>query len=232
VEILKLRGEQTESLLAQPESGMGFQIAQYRTPISLRAWLVFNAEFALEFKDADEVQAWRESSRSAISERELRASAKDASSFYTSFSVATTRSGVGLPPGSYDPTTRPLAPAAHALKKTSKTIPGTIYYRFSAFQNDRRVDPKTGAFSPGTYATTATDKPMAPSGFAAVGRYALPNVLPASFLFTLNAVGGEPISVGTVAPAFGQSGGGVEVFFPIGAQNGLGHKPPVHLPDE
>src|SRR5262245_19451622 len=37
--------------------------------------------------------------------------------------------------------------------------------------------------APGTYATTSTDVPLAPSGFAAVGRHALPSDEPASHRF-------------------------------------------------
>jgi len=228
MQIIRLRAEDTKSLLAQPESGMGFQIVEAKKAASLgsEAWLVFNGELAIVIED----QTWLQS-RAAMSEIHLRAEAKNVSTLIESFHVATTRSGVGRPPSSHGPA-RTLAPAAHSLIKKSETAAGTTYYRFSAFENDRRVNPKTGAFLPGTYATTATDKPMAPSGFAAVGRYALPNVLPASFVFALSAVGSERIHIGTVAPAFGQSGGGVEVFFPLGGSNSAGYKAPARLPDE
>ena len=38
--------------------------------------------------------------------------------------------------------------------------------------------------------------------------------------------------VGTVAPAYGQSGGGVEVYFPAGVRNTTARVPPRRLPDE
>ena len=60
--------------------------------------------------------------------------------------------------------------------------PGTrpeVYFRFTAYIRDRRVDPVTGSYARGTYATTFTDLPFSPSGYAAVGRFALPNPAPA-----------------------------------------------------
>ena len=74
---------------------------------------------------------------------------------------------------------------------------------------------------------------VALAGFAVVGRLALPNTLPASHHFEINAATGTDVDFGTVAPAFGQAGGGVEAFFSKGAKNASG-PPAVHpdLPDE
>lgn len=101
------------------------------------------------------------------------------------------------------------------------------FYRFSAFPNDRRVH-KNGSFRSGTYATTYHDAKAVPSGFAAVGRYALPNPLSARFMYTI-VTARVPTYVGAVAPAFGQAGGGVEVLFrrkPI-ALSGQPHEVPT-----
>ncbi len=54
------------------------------------------------------------------------------------------------------------------------------FHRFSAFTPDRRVNPLTGDFLPGTYASPASELTFLPTGFAVVGRLALPNNLPAS----------------------------------------------------
>jgi hypothetical protein len=52
-----------------------------------------------------------------------------------------------------------------------------------------------------------------PTGFVAVGRFALPNNLPASYRYEIEAPGSTPVDFGTLAPAFGQAGGGVEAYF-------------------
>lgn len=90
-----------------------------------------------------------------------------------------------------------------------------LYFRYSPFPKDRRVR-KDGGFTAGTYATTLNDASMVPSGFAAVGRYALPSTLSAQFLYPL-LTAASPVYVGTATPNFGQAGGGVEVLFPTGA---------------
>jgi hypothetical protein len=65
------------------------------------------------------------------------------------------------------------------------------------------------------------------SRIAAVGRYALPNVLSAFYRYRIAATKGTTVTTGTVAPAFGQSGGGVEALFVLAVSNG--HSPPVVL---
>lgn len=107
------------------------------------------------------------------------------------------------------------------------------FHRFSAFNPDRRVNPKTGDFLPGTYATPESEVPFVPSGFAAVGRFALPNNLPASHHYVIEAPAGTTVAFGTVAPAFGQAGGGVEAYFQSTVTNQK--TPPIApslLPDE
>src|SRR5438034_596359 len=119
MQILTLRADQTENLLGQPESGMGFQIVEAEKSHSLgsEAWLVFNSELAIALSDTTEDQSWLQS-RSYISERSLRGEAKAVGSLFMSFKVATTRSGIGRPPSRHGLVGK-LAPAAHSLVKES-----------------------------------------------------------------------------------------------------------------
>jgi hypothetical protein len=109
-------------------------------------------------------------------------------------------------------------PARSALIKQSTTKAGDTYYRLSAYADDQRAEPD-GSLVPGSYATTSNDVRMAPSGFAAVGRYALPNDRPASNCYRIDAAPGTEVQIGTVAPAYGRAGGGVEVYFPRGVKH-------------
>jgi len=93
------------------------------------------------------------------------------------------------------------------------------YYRFSAFYKDKRVDGK--GFKPGTYATTYNDLHFVPSGFAAVGRYALPNPASAKYVFQIITFD-KPDLMATATPNYSQAGGGVEVYFKSGAKNAPG----------
>jgi len=99
----------------------------------------------------------------------------------------------------------------------SKTGPRQAFFRYSAFYPDLRVMPN-GGFVAGTYATTYNDAQMVPSGLSAVGRYALPNPLPASQVYILVPMPQTQLVARSVVPNFNQAGGGVEIFFPAGAQ--------------
>jgi hypothetical protein len=106
------------------------------------------------------------------------------------------------------------------------TQPNDRFARYSAFRSDRRVTVSM-ALRPGTYVTSATDATFAPTGYGNVGRYALPNLLPAVYKFDVTVSAGTQGSVGTVAPAFGQAGGGVEIELTHDAQNGSVQGPTI-----
>jgi hypothetical protein len=92
------------------------------------------------------------------------------------------------------------------------------FVRFSAFNADRRVGPGR-SLRPGSYATSLTDAKVS-TGYGNVGRYALPNLLPAIYAFDITVPNGTQGLIGTVSPAFGQSGGGVEIEWPTGTPPG------------
>ena len=94
-----------------------------------------------------------------------------------------------------------------------------LFYRLSAFRHDHRIG-ADGAVAPQTYTTTDSDMGEVPSGLAAVGRYALPSRLPAVFVFAIAPPPGTQVAYGTVTPANGLAGGGVEAFFPKGCAAG------------
>jgi hypothetical protein len=53
--------------------------------------------------------------------------------------------------------------------------------------------------------------PFFPTGFAAVGRYALPNLVPACCRWQFSPPAGTIVDCGASVPLYGQAGGGVEV---------------------
>jgi len=85
----------------------------------------------------------------------------------------------------------------------------TIFYRYLNSPADPRY--VAGKLTAGAYLTTVLDQLYANSGFATVGRFALPMPLPASHVIQYELKKGAAINIGTVAPMFGQAGGGVEV---------------------
>lgn len=112
-----------------------------------------------------------------------------------------------------------------------KTLEGpTEFYRYCAFPEDPRIG-DDGSVVKGTYATTETEKPMVPSGLAAVGRFALPIRMPAKFVVSMVAPTGTPIRYRTVTPNFGLCGGGVEVLFPEGLPPGSASMTRLEIPE-
>ena len=129
----------------------------------------------------------------------------------------------GAPPGAAGPSTPPtvLAPSPRIVRDTHD-FEG--FARVSAFPNDRRVTSE-GGLTKDTYATTIEDLKVVPSGFAASGRYALPNPAAARYVYVVVPGAGHKIDGGTVRPAHHQSGGGVEVKFLNGTPAGSVLKP-------
>lgn len=90
-----------------------------------------------------------------------------------------------------------------------------------------RKDPHKGN---DIYAAPMSDLPLVPTGLSAVSRYALPSLLPARWRYELRPPAGTKMRYGASVPLYGQSGGGVEVMFPLPFNN-VGHiADPVLLP--
>lgn len=98
---------------------------------------------------------------------------------------------------------------AHSLLGSLNLKHDTQFFRFTSTPVDLRFN--SSALKADTYLTTENDRHFVNSGFGAVGRYALPMPIPASFVHNYTLPAGTHLMVGTVGPQFGQAGGGVEV---------------------
>ncbi len=228
-----------EALLTLPETGMGFQLVEasiWGTPTPL---LVLSGQRAIDLSQAGLVEGDDPATVLRNGLRIIEAMKGDVALTMIAapgprhFKLLQTRIG-SLAAGAGTATSAGVAAALpSSLIKHDTVKVNRVFYRYSAFNPDRRVDPKTGSFLAGTYATPASEVPFVPTGFVAVGRFALPNTLPASFRYEIEAPTGTSVDFGTVAPAFGQAGGGVEAFFASAVTNA--RVPPaavVTLPDE
>jgi hypothetical protein len=221
------------ALLDLPETGMGFQLVEALALGETKRFLVLNAEHAM---DLAEIKLEPSDDPLAILSNGIRimelihkgrleslVSAPAPHSFRllgSRISAPTAGTGVQIATPS-------------SLVKRVTLIASRAFHRFSAFHPDRRVNPATGSFLPGTYAAPQSEVPFVPTGFTAVGRFALPNTLPASHHYEIDAPVGTVVDFGTVAPAFGQAGGGVEAYFQNGVTNAKVPPTPVsQLPDE
>lgn len=98
------------------------------------------------------------------------------------------------------------------------TKPSEVFYRFEPWPTSRRINQGDQSIAAETYAAPESELFFAPTGFAAVARYALPQIFPAVFRWELQPAR-TTILCGAVVPRFGQSGGGVEVYFPQKTRN-------------
>jgi hypothetical protein len=231
--LLYLDAETQELVLALPESGMGFQHLAAEFQGRLTEFLVLNAERAL---DLSALQLAEGTSPAIIEANGIRVveAIQDVRSGYLtvprpfSFQLASARIGGRR----VSPVATRIALPSSLVKRYVLSAP-RAFHRYSAFNPDRRVAPSTGDFVAGTYAAPESELPFVPTGFVAVGRFALPSALPASHHYEILAPTGTPVAFGTVAPAFGQAGGGVEVLFasPVVNQHTTPALRPA-LPDE
>lgn len=203
-------------LLAQPESGMGYQLVEItlRNGESRRG-TAFNGEYLIFPEESlDRLEAITEPSRrlEMLERNELGLGEEIVeikvlrSEVPSNSRVRETDGGNGLAFSSG----ASEAPPEPLMEKEQ-------FKRFSAFANDRRVTGRRGLL-PGTYTTAAEDTKQVHSGRDAVRRYALPNPMPAVNVFTIDPpVPGPILQRGIAQPAYGQPGGGVEVIFVNGS---------------
>jgi hypothetical protein len=105
------------------------------------------------------------------------------------------------------------------------------FYRFEAWPQSLKITVgAAGKIAPGTYASPASELPFITTGFGAVARNALPSYFPAVFRYELQPNANTPMRCGAVIPNYGQSGGGVEVFFPTVTTNVGAIANPVVMP--
>jgi hypothetical protein len=230
-----LAPEQTVSLLRQPESGMGYQIVQpkeylkdSRIYVTINAVLLVTLEELLQKLPPTEaaLDTLLASSESVFDPRVEFRVVEEADAIMRIYHFLGPSGPSG--PQVLVPSV-PFGPGVPLPRIAMRTRQGEIFKRFSAYRNDRRVTDE--GLNAGTYATTHYDATVVPSALAAVARYALPNHLPARHVFTITPQRNIHIQCGTVQPAFGQSGGGVEVLFKTMVEARFVNRPPYKIPE-
>jgi|WetSurMetagenome_2_1015567.scaffolds.fasta_scaffold156856_2 hypothetical protein len=203
-------------LIRMPESGMGYQIIWVR--IKQMHYLVLNATFVASLGELRESGFSREDlpylSGDPDGRRALELRAHDSlGHIELAFTAFGGRAESRMPGAEVQRSVAFPVPTRRGRNRLRS------FYRFSAYTKDKHVD--ANGFKRGTYATTYSDIRLVPSGFAAVGRYALPNPASANCVFQI-LTRATPTLVGATSPNFGQAGGGVEVRFDNGAANEVG----------
>jgi hypothetical protein len=203
--MVTLLTSQIDELLTQPETGMGYQTIDADVSGRTRRATVYNGDVLL----------WEDEPRAYLTASVYKdlAEAVDLLEARMIKSIRVVRREPQM-----RMLTSSMGSAAHVIGRPAtdgaprRTLPGDVFMRFTAYANDRRITAKRGLL-PGTYATTEADSRAVETGEQAVERYALPNPLPAKYRFRIDPTKQTPYKEGTVQPADGNNGGGIEVLF-------------------
>jgi hypothetical protein len=209
----KLNTIQENSLLQQPETGMGYQIFEASKTGSYKRerFLALNSQIIIELNgfEGDHV-------RKIINEGILnvRAIAKEIT--LTGINVLNNiqyRQLVGESKNEHE---------RGAIDNPVEQANGEeIFVRLSAFDNDRRIDKINKRLLPGSFTTMADDFSYCKSkSIDPIERYALPNNDVIKFVFYIKPLKNDTLQRGIVQPANGKQGGGKEAYFNEGTSNG------------
>lgn len=220
--MIKLTSPQTSDLLDQPETGMGYQTVEVdlRDRLTPQRGVVLNAELLVWDTEAPTLRSKRFESLLA------GASSTEARDIRSLEVIRPSRRLAGFV-SERSGTSEHTGPASEG--NPEETEAGEVFARFTAYQNDRRITSGKG-LRPGTYATTEEDAKNVKTGSDAVERYALPDPAPAIYDFRIDPLEGTVLRRGIVQPAFGHGGGGVEVRFDNGTDDGTVSGPKVLPP--
>jgi hypothetical protein len=209
------------------EFGMGFHIvSNYPQPGRLQEiYILYNQEFMLPIDEIDLVDTALISLAPADIEPAIRSMAASYTADLQPCDPATFSSHPLLQRLTAGATGRPTSPSSGAGTPTPTPPPyghlpfhrqtlsdSERFVRYTIFRNDRRVTP-TGEVVADTFAAPASEERVIHNGFAAVGRFALPSLLPAVWRRDIIPPAGTPFVCGAVVPMFGQAGGGAEAKF-------------------
>ncbi len=217
--VVHLTTAQRDSLLRQPESGMGWQWLEFNVRSGVvKEGVAFNAELLLT--GADSFTALSMGLRGLDMTKLASTTEQD----WFNFRVVSVNRLTSL---SVKEATGSCGPASEGKPEMSASV--ERFVRFSAYINDRRVT-ADGRILPGSYATTFVDALNVKTGTQAVRRYALPNPEPAVFRFDIDPKEQVLIKRGIAQPANDQPGGGEEVILLTGTKSGTVTLPPHIIP--
>lgn len=220
--IYKIYKQDADTLLEQPETGMGYQIVratQYNRS-SYKRLVVYNTCLAIDLDDdfnanrkiiisegykvmlskATELMLETDSIK-VIPHSELKESVEFSGVKRILFKRHTGTAGATD------------SPKVNASGNEN-------FVRLSAFEDDRRIDVINKKLKPGSFTTTEVDyRECFSSNDDAVDRYALPNNDKIEWAFYIRPKVNDQLQRGVVQPAFGHAGGGIEAYFENGTSN-------------
>ncbi len=215
--LLQLADETIDILRQHPETGMGFYVVKGNFPRAYvdSVFVIAGDHYLLPMKHPDFFCVADLLSGVPLPEESEKIVG------FTVSSSAPARNAASLPTGYKSAT------GCVPLVRTTTLAEPVVVCRYLASEADPRLSDST--LPEGTYLTTRLDLNDVHTGFAAVGRYALPVPVAASHVFEYELPAGTHVQVGAVLSCFGQVGGGVEVK--LAARTNVTPRARVHLLD-
>jgi hypothetical protein len=197
--LLQLADETIDILRQHPETGMGFYVVKGHFPRAYvdSVFVIAGDHYLLPMKHPDFFCVADLLSGVPLPEESEKMAG------FTLSSSAPARNAASLPTGYKSAT------GCVPLVRTTTLAEPVVVCRYLASEADPRSS--DSRLPDGTYLTTRLDLNDVHTGFAAVGRYALPVPVAASHVFEYELPAGTHVQVGAVLSCFGQVGGGVEV---------------------
>jgi hypothetical protein len=214
--------QDADTLLEQPETGMGYQIISTRQyeRFTTKKMVVYNTRLAVELDENFEVNRKRiiaEGYKTMLSKSQVLMLETDSikviphSQLNESVQLSSTKKLLFKRyTGGQDATDGPQENASG----------NENFVRLSAFEDDRRIDTVNMKLKPGSFATTEKDyRDCLTQNDDPVDRYALPNDDKIKWAFYIRPKSHDKLQRGVVQPAFGHAGGGIEAYFANGTSN-------------
>lgn len=197
--LLQLDAETIEILRQHPETGMGFYVVKGHFPRAYvdSVFVIGGDHYLLPMKHPEFFCVADLLAGTPLPEE------AEISAGFTVSSSAPARSVTSLPTGYKPP------PGCVPQVRSTTLSEAAVVCRYLGSAEDPRLSDST--LPEGTYLTTRLDLNDVHTGYAAVGRYALPLPVAASHIFEYELPAGTSVQVGAVPSCFGQVGGGVEV---------------------
>lgn len=209
----KLSTQQKNSLLSQPETGMGYQVIEAsRAGNYIREkFLVLNSEVVIEMNGYE-----AENVRKVINEGIYSIKANAGYIVLSSISVFSENQFRNIVSEAKSENER------GAIDNPIVNANGEeVFVRLSAFDDDRRVDKINKCLRPGSFVTTMDDYfKCKATNDNPVERYALPGNDKIKFAFHIQPKKSDTLQRGNVQPANGKRGGGKEAYFNKGTAIG------------
>ncbi|MCC6700656.1 MAG: hypothetical protein IT221_03985 [Fluviicola sp.] len=220
--IYKIYKQDSDTLLEQPETGMGYQIISTRLyeRYTTKKMVVYNTRLAVDLDENFELnkkkiinegyEVMLSKSQEIMLETDsikviLHSQLNESVELSTSKKILFKRYAGGMG-------------ATDNPKENASGIENFV--RLSAFEDDRRIDIVNMKLKPGSFATTENDyRDCLSQKDDPVDRYALPNDNKIEWAFYIRPKSHDQLQRGIVQPAFGHAGGGIEAYFENGTSN-------------